>query len=81
MSSEVFTIRVITKASSNKVKIEELPDGTKYIRVYVTTVPEHGKANKEIIKLLSKEFGVPKSAIDITHGLKSKDKVVQIVKN
>lgn len=71
---DTISIRVTPKASSNRIKHEE--DGT--IRVYVTTAPEDGKANKKVIELLSKEFKIPKSRLEIIRGATSKDKVVKI---
>lgn len=48
-----------------------------YIKIRVTTVPEDGKANKAIIKLLSKEFDIPKSKMHITRGEKNSKKTVE----
>lgn len=75
---ESLKIRVMPKASANKVVVEEQADGGYLIRVYVTVVPEDGKANKEVIKLLAKEMKVAKSSLSIVQGLKSRDKVVRI---
>tara|TARA_R110002124_G_scaffold52032_2_gene150090 strand:- start:10374 stop:10649 length:276 start_codon:yes stop_codon:yes gene_type:complete len=79
---KTLSVKVTPKASQNRVKIEYNPDGSiNLIRVYVTTAPEDGKANKEVIKLLSKELGIPKSRLEITHGLKIRDKVISIINN
>lgn len=48
----VLELRVTPKASRNEIREEE-----GQIRVYVTTVPENGKANEAVIKLLSKALG------------------------
>jgi len=74
-------VRVTPKAAANRIKVEHHPDGTKLIRVYVTCVPEDGKANKAVLQLLAKELGLPKSALTITHGLTSKDKTIVIKKS
>lgn len=71
-----FTIRVTPKAAANRIKIED--DGA--IRVYVTTAPEDGKANKKVIELLSKEFKIPKSSLEIIKGHKNKDKLIAVQK-
>lgn len=71
-----FTIRVTPKAAANRIKTED--DGT--IRVYVNTTPEDGKANKKVIELLSKEFKIPKSSLEIIKGHKSKDKIISVKK-
>lgn len=71
-------IRVIPKASRQELKIEHQPNGVKQIKVYVTSAPEDGKANQDVIKLLSKSLCLPKSAFQIVRGNKSKDKVIKI---
>ena len=48
------------------------------LRVYVTTVPEGGKANAAVLKLLAKALGVPKSRLRIVQGETGRDKVVEI---
>ncbi len=71
-------VRVTPKASSNRIKVEYQEDGSQLIRVYVTTVPEDGKANKAVIKLLAKELGIAKSAFTITVGLTNRNKIIRI---
>ena len=39
-----------------------------YLKAFVTTVPEKGKANKELIKLLSKRLHFAKSLFQIIQG-------------
>lgn len=48
------------------------------MRVAVTTVPEGGKANKAVIALLARAFGVPKSAVILLRGETSRDKLFRI---
>ena len=43
-------------------------DGKQYLRISVVSVPEKGKANKELIKFLSKELKIPKSLIAVASG-------------
>ncbi len=66
-------MRVTPKASRNRITVE---DGN--IRVYVTTVPEGGKATKEVAKLLAKALGVPKTRLTLIRGATSRDKVFRI---
>jgi uncharacterized protein YggU (UPF0235/DUF167 family) len=68
-----FEVVVTPKASRNRIKL----DGTD-IRVYVTTVPEDGKATAAVIKLLSKAIGVPKSRLTLVRGATSRRKTFQI---
>lgn len=65
----VIQVRVTPKASRNT--IERNGDT---LRIYVTTVPEDGKANAAVIKLLSKALGVPKSRLSLVRGQTSRDK-------
>ncbi len=73
-----FAVRVTTKASSNRITVEELEDGSRLVRVYVTTVPENGKANQVVIKLLAKEMGLAKSSLMIIRGQTDRNKLVRI---
>jgi len=68
-------VRVTPKASVNRVRIEEHPEGP-LVRVDVTMAPEDGKANKQVIKLLAKELRMPKSALTIKHGFTNRDKII-----
>ena len=48
------------------------------IRVTVTVVPEDGKANAAVIKLLAKALGVAKSRLVLVRGATSRDKLFRI---
>jgi len=48
-------------------------------KVYTTTLPEDGKANKEVLKLLSKYLKIPKTSMEITRGSKSRDKEITCI--
>ena len=49
------------------------------IKVSIKSKPELGKANRELIKLLSNYFQVSPDKIKIIHGAKSRKKVVYIL--
>ena len=68
-----FTVRVTPRASRNAV----LAEGGE-IRVYVTVVPEDGKANAAVQKLLAKALGVAKSRLVLIRGGSSRDKVFRL---
>ena len=65
--------RVTPRAARNRIE----RDGAR-LRVYVTTVPEGGKANAQVVKLLSKALGVPKSRLVLVQGATSRDKRFRI---
>ncbi len=71
-------VRVTPRAAANAVKVERQADGTDLVRVYVTTAPEDGKANKAVIEQLARYLKVPKSALTIARGLTGKNKIVHI---
>lgn len=80
MIGDTVNLRVIPKATSNRIKPERAMDGTLHLRVYVTVVAEDGKANEAVIKLLSKALKVPKSALTIQRGALSQNKVIKIIR-
>jgi len=75
----IFTVRVTPKASRNAVKVD--PDGRADLRVYVTKVPEGGKANAAVLKLLSKALGVPKTRIELVRGGSGRDKQFRVIQS
>ena len=52
--------------------------GAPLLKMSVTAVPEQGKANKAMIKALSKTWKIPKTHFSIISGLKSRRKTVLI---
>ncbi len=73
-NKKIFDIKVITKASVDKIYLEN-----NIIKVKIREIPENGKANKAIIELFSKTFKIPKKNIDIIKGLKSSNKTIQFL--
>lgn len=72
-------VRLTPKASRDRIEgLAPEADGGQVLKVSVTTVPEDGKANAALIKLLSKEWRVPKSAFDIVQGATDRRKVLFI---
>lgn len=72
-SKKTFNVRVIPHAKQNKVVL----DGD-VLRVYTTTAPEKGRANRAVIDLLSEYFSIAKSRIVISKGATSRNKIVVI---
>ncbi|UYV38208.1 DUF167 domain-containing protein [Rhodobacteraceae bacterium D3-12] len=70
-----ISVRVTPKASRNAVVAEA--GGA--IRVYVTTVPEGGKANAAVVKLLAKALGVAKTRLELVRGQSARDKVFRVL--
>ena len=75
--SETITVRVIPNASKNAIEgWESDAAGQQYLKVRLTTVPEDGKANAALLKLLSKAWGCPASSLSIIRGHKQRMKQV-----
>ena len=68
-----IAVRGTPKASRNTIVAE---DGA--IRVYVTCVPEDGKANAAVQKLLAKALGVARSRLVLVRGATARDKVFRV---
>ena len=49
------------------------------LKVKLTSAPVEGKANKELVTLLVKEFGLKKRDVEIVSGETSKNKVVKLI--
>ncbi|MBU0466743.1 MAG: DUF167 domain-containing protein [Nanoarchaeota archaeon] len=69
-------LQIKVKLHSNNPRLEKIANN-KYL-AYLKSPPEKGKANLELIKLLSKEFSIPPKKIRIKT-LLSQNKVVEIL--
>ncbi len=70
-----FAVRVHPGASRTRIK-GVLADDT--IKLDIVAAPEDGKANEELVRFLAKEFGVPRSHVEILKGQRAKTKLVRI---
>lgn len=72
-------VRLTPKASRDRI-LGAAPeaDGGVALKAQVTAVPEDGKANAALLKLLSKAWKVPKSDMDIVLGATDRRKVILI---
>jgi uncharacterized protein (TIGR00251 family) len=69
-----FGVRVVARASRSGVAGEA--DG--HLRVRVAAPPVEGAANAELVLTIARWLGVPRSAVEITAGLRSKSKQVRV---
>ena len=69
-----INVRVIPRAKRTEI-CELLADGSYKIRIKES--PEKGKANKALLKYLSKILGFPRSRIKIASGALSREKLIQ----
>jgi uncharacterized protein (TIGR00251 family) len=70
----VFTVRVVPRAS--KSEIAGIHDGA--LKIRIASPPVDGAANIELVKLLSKTFGVSGSAVEILSGQSGRTKRIKI---
>lgn len=68
-----IAIRVTPRARRNTITVE---GGV--IRIHVTAVPEDGKANQAVVKLLARALGVAKSRLTLLRGATSRDKLFRL---
>ena len=70
-----LAVKVVPRASRSEVA-GALSDGT--MKVRVAAVPENGKANEELCRVLAQHFGVPVRAVTVVAGHTSTRKRVRI---
>ena len=76
VSRKELTIKIKVEPRSSKSGVVG-PYGDS-LKVKLTSPPVEGKANKELIEVLAKEFGVAKKDIEIVSGQSSKNKIVKL---
>ena len=74
VADALLQVRVTPKAARNILSREGAQ-----LRVHVTAVPENGKANAAVIKLLAKALGIPKSRLQLMRSDTSRDKQFRIL--
>ncbi len=74
MGKRILKIKVIPNSKKNK--IGEFTG--EYKKIHITAPPIENKANKELIKFLSKTYKIKKSSIKIIKGEKNQYKVIEI---
>jgi uncharacterized protein len=72
-------VALTPKASRNAITgVAETAGGEIMLSARVTAAPENGEANAALIKLLSKEWKLPKSVISVRIGAANRRKVIQV---
>jgi len=64
-------VRVIP--SAKEIKFEE-----NFLKIKLSSKPQDGKANRELVEILSEKLGIPKSKIKIVRGEKQRKKLLKI---
>jgi len=77
----IINVKVITGARKTEVLgIENNLFGNEILKVKISTPPVEGRANKELIRILSEYYKVSKNKVLIMKGEKSREKTVEIKK-
>ena len=70
-------IVVKVKPKSKKVSIKQISENS--YEVKLKSPPDKGKANEELIEILSEYFNKPKSNIKLIRGHTSREKLIEII--
>ncbi len=75
-------LRLTPKAAANRITGLKLDgQGGLVLKASVTVVPEDGKANAALIKMLAKEWKLAKSSLEVVHGATDRNKTVLVAGN
>ena len=71
-------IKLLVKPNASKNSIDGLLNGR--LKVRISSPPEKGRANRELINFISKKTDIPKKYISIISGEKSSFKEIAVLK-
>jgi uncharacterized protein (TIGR00251 family) len=72
-------VRLTPKSSRDEIDgVVQLADGSSVLQARVRAVPENGKANEALVRLLAKRLRVPASTVHIEAGAGSRLKTLRI---
>lgn len=74
-----LTVRLTPNASADRIEGWETgPDGEAWLKVRVRAIPEDGKANAALIKLLAKQAGLAKNRLTLVRGQTHRMKTIEL---
>jgi uncharacterized protein (TIGR00251 family) len=74
-----LTVRLTPNGGRDEIEgVEVDAAGVRHLKARVRAVPEDGKANKALMALVAKRFGVPKSAVGFISGETARKKILRI---
>ncbi|OTB01974.1 hypothetical protein M426DRAFT_323059 [Hypoxylon sp. CI-4A] len=77
-SPEILQLRCHIRPGASKVREGVAAVTDESVEICVSAPPQDGKSNKAVIEILSEILGVAKSDLQITHGMKNRDKTISI---
>ncbi|MBI4090506.1 MAG: DUF167 domain-containing protein [Candidatus Komeilibacteria bacterium] len=79
---KVRRYRIIVTARASRNTIEQVPDsGDPEFRVWVTAVPERGKANTAALDVLARHLGIRRGLLNIVSGHTQRHKIIEVSKD
>ncbi len=69
-----ISVKVVPKSSRSR--LEQTGPGS--FKAWLTSAPEKGKANAELVGLVAGHFGVPRARVAIAGGARSREKQIDI---
>lgn len=74
-----IAVRLNVRAGADRLDgIARAADDTPVLKVAVTAPPAEGRANEGLLRLLAKEWRLPRRDLVIVGGLKSRNKIVEV---
>ena len=70
----IFEIKVTPRSGRSEVTL----DNQGRLKAFLKSAPEDGKANRELLKLLSRALRCPQSAVSIISGATHRTKTIQL---
>lgn len=78
LSYEIIIIMIINIDVFPKTKHQSIEKKGNTYKIHLTSTPQKGKANKELLQILSDYFNVSKNQIQIVHGITSRKKIIKL---
>lgn len=75
-SKEHLTLKIKVEPRSSRSEV--VGQYGEALKVRLTSPPVEGKANKELVEVLAREFGISKKDVEIISGQSSKNKIVRL---
>lgn len=72
------TVRIPVRVQPRASRSELAGEHAGALKMRLTAAPVAGGANRELVRLLAKRLGVPKSAVRIVAGAAARSKVVEV---
>ncbi len=79
-------MRIKARPSARNTSIRDIigqdnKGGGEIVKIDISSPPERGRANQELIRFLAEEFAVSEKNVKIVSGLNSRTKIIKITDN